>query len=87
MESREIVRTLEGLGLGRLGTSSHTWESLKASEHMLEILLACAPQKHTLKLIGYEIRKVSRRINALREHLTPQLLMELVQIARALEKH
>lgn len=86
VECREIVRTQEDLGLGRLATSSHVWESAEAAERMLEILLACAPRERNLQLLGNEIRKVSRRINALQEHLIPKLREESVQIARALEE-
>lgn len=86
VEGREIVRTPDDLGLGRLATSSHIWETAEAAERMLEVLLACAPRERNLQLLGNEIQKVSRRINALQEHLIPQMRAESVQIARALEE-
>ncbi len=86
LEFEDILRSPADKGLGQFATSSHVWEAAESAERMLEVLLACAPRERNLQLLGEEIRKVSRRINALQEHLIPRLKGESLQIARALDE-
>jgi V/A-type H+/Na+-transporting ATPase subunit D len=81
-----IVRPTGERPFSKLDTSSHIFESARASERMLEQLLVCAPRELNLQIIGEEVRKVSRRINALNEYLLPKLRAELRTIARVLDE-
>ena len=82
----DVVRAPSQRGLGRLDTSAHILESAEAAERMLELLIRCAPVERNLRMLGNEIRRTSRRINALEELLVPQLTHETRVIARVLEE-
>ena len=81
-----VARTARQRGTGMLDTSSHVHEAAENAEHMLEQLLKCAPLERNLQIIGEEVKKVSRRINALEEYLLPRLRQEVRQIARVLDE-
>ena len=53
---------------------------------MLEPLLQCDPLERNLQIVGEEVKKVSRRINALEEYLLPKLKGQLRQIASVLDE-
>jgi len=53
---------------------------------MLEQLFVCAPLERNLQMIGEEVKKVSRRINALEEYLLPRLRGQLRGIASVLDE-
>jgi V/A-type H+-transporting ATPase subunit D len=53
---------------------------------MVAQMLVCAPKEQNLQIIGEEVRKVSRRINALNEYLLPKLREEVRMIARVLDE-
>jgi V/A-type H+-transporting ATPase subunit D len=86
IEMAGIVRAPEGRGLGLLDTSAHVQESGAASEEMLEQLLRCAPAERNLQMVGEEVKKVSRRINALEEYLIPKLRGQLERIRSVLDE-
>lgn len=86
VELTDIVRTLGQRSLGSLDTSSHVHEGAEDAELMLEQLLRCAPLERNLQVIGEEVKKVSRRINALEEYLIPKLRYEMRHIARVLDE-
>lgn len=81
-----IVRKMPERGMGLLDTSAHVHEAAECSESMLEQLLKCAPLERNLQVIGEEVKKVSRRINALEEYLIPKLRAEVRTIARVLDE-
>jgi V/A-type H+-transporting ATPase subunit D len=81
-----IVREPMQRGLGLLDASSHVLEAASDSEHMLSQLLVCAPKELNLQLIGEEVKKVSRRINALNEYLLPTLREDVRMISRVLDE-
>ena len=86
IEHSGIVRSPEQRSIGQLDSSSHVYEAAEASEQMLEQLLVCAPKELNLQLIGEEVKKVSRRINALNEYLLPKLRHEMRMIASVLDE-
>jgi len=73
-------------GMGQLDNSSHISEASQTSEEMFEQLLRCAPLERNLQLIGEEVKKVSRRINALEEYLLPKLRGQMRGIASKLDE-
>ncbi len=81
-----IVRSPDRRGMGLLDTSAHIQESGEGAESMLEQLLISAPMERNLQVIGEEVKKVSRRINALEEYLLPKLRGEVHQIEGVLEE-
>jgi V/A-type H+-transporting ATPase subunit D len=81
-----IVRTPAKRGMGLLDTSAQVQEASEASEEMLSQLLVCAPLERNLQIVGEEVKKVSRRINALEEYLLPRLRGQLRGIASVLDE-
>lgn len=81
-----IVRRPEERSVGLVDYSAHIDEAARATEEMIEQLLVCAPKEANLQIIGEEVRKVSRRINALNEYLLPKLRGEMRAIARVLDE-
>ncbi|MBP8130510.1 MAG: V-type ATP synthase subunit D [Candidatus Hydrogenedentes bacterium] len=81
-----VVRDLKSRGIGMLDNSAHVHEVAQAYEEMLEQLLKCAPMERNLQAIGQEVKKVSRRINALEEYLIPKLSGEMNAISRVLNE-
>lgn len=86
IEIAGLLRTPGQRSVGLLDTSAHVFEAAETSETMLEQLLRCAPLERNLQIIGEEVKKVSRRINALEEYLLPKLRGEVRQIARVLDE-
>jgi V/A-type H+-transporting ATPase subunit D len=86
IELAGISRRTDERGLSLLGTPSHIHESSQTSEHMLEQLLRCAPLERNLQIIGEEVKKVSRRINALEEYVLPTLRGQVTAIASKLDE-
>lgn len=81
-----IVRDSRARALGNLDVSSHILEAAEDAERMLQQLITCAPAERNLMIIGEEVRKVSRRINALEEYLLPRLREEVQNIYRVLDE-
>lgn len=86
VESGGLVREVDERGLGQLDCSSHVIEAAEAAEGMIEQLIRCAPVEANLQILGDEVRTVSRRINALQDHLLPRLRDDVRAIARALDE-
>jgi len=86
IDRHNIVRSQRERGTGLLDVSSQVVEASDSSERMVEQLLVCAPKESNLLIIGEEVRKVSRRINALNEYLLPKLRGEMRTIARVLDE-
>jgi V/A-type H+-transporting ATPase subunit D len=86
IEQTNIVRDPAERAIGHLDVSSHIFEAAEDAERMLQQLIECAPAERNLMLIGEEVRKVSRRINALEEYLLPRLREEVRNIYRVLDE-
>jgi V/A-type H+-transporting ATPase subunit D len=86
IEQHGVVRNPTDRGVGLLDVSPQILEASKASEAMVAQMLVCAPKEQNLQIIGEEVRKVSRRINALNEYLLPKLRGEVRTIARVLDE-
>lgn len=86
IDQKGIVRTPAQRGMGLLDTSAQLQEASECSEHMLAQLLVCAPMERNLQIVGEEVKKVSRRINALEEYLLPRLRGQMRGIASVLDE-
>jgi len=85
-EHEPIVRSPRERAIGVLATPSHVLDAAETAEAMLEQLVECAPIERNIQVLGDEVRKVSRRINALDDYLLPRLREDVRQISRALEE-
>ena len=72
--------------IGKLDYSAHITEAMRGAEAMLEQLIRCGVAEANLRTLGQEVRKVSRRINALEEQLLPRLRHDVRRIDRTLEE-
>jgi len=81
-----LRRTPEARGLLPVDTSSHILETAEQYERILDRLLRTASQEIRLKRLGEEIRKVSRRINALEQTIIPSLQGEIRSIQEVLQE-
>jgi V/A-type H+-transporting ATPase subunit D len=81
-----LRRSPEVRGLLPVDTPPQIIESSEAYELLLEALLATASAEIRLKRLGEEIRKVSRRINALEQFLIPGLVGRIRAINETLEE-
>lgn len=86
IEATNIVRMPRERGVGLLDASAHALEAAEAAERMVEQLVQCAPLERNIQLLGEEVKKTNRRINALNEYLLPKLREEVRTIARTLEE-
>jgi V/A-type H+-transporting ATPase subunit D len=81
-----LARSLDARGLSPLGWGFGAIEATKRHEEALEILLDICSREVRLKRLGEEIRKTSRRINALEQSLIPRLDREIAGVESALEE-
>ncbi len=86
IKAENIVRAPIERGVGLIDTSSMTLEAAEMAERMLEQLVQCAPIERNLQILGEEVKKTNRRINALNEYLLPKLRSEVNLIKRVLEE-
>lgn len=86
IEQQSVVRSPQQRGMGMLGSSAHVMEAAELSEKMLAQLIDSAPVERNIQLLGEEVKKTSRRINALNEYLLPKLRYEVRNIERVLDE-
>ncbi|MFP4500485.1 MAG: V-type ATP synthase subunit D [Candidatus Hydrogenedentota bacterium] len=86
VEIENVVRNTAERGAGLLDCSAHVHEASESFEEMLEQLLKCAPLERNLQIIGEEVKKVNRRINALEEYLIPTYREDMRAIAQVLDE-
>lgn len=73
-------------GYGVTGTSTRIDQAARSFEELLSHLLEVAPVELKLKKLGEEIKKTSRRVNALEQRLIPRLNSEKRYIQQILEE-
>ena len=86
VDQSDIVREPHQRDMGRYDCSAHVVEAMDTSERLLEQLVWCAPVERNIQILGEEVQKVSRRINALEEHLLPRLREDVRTITRVLDE-
>lgn len=83
---RELRRPLLERGQNPVATSARTIESTDRFEEMLAAILQVAATEIKLKKIGEEIKKTTRRVNALEQVVVPRIRAEIRFIAAVLEQ-
>lgn len=86
IDAQNVIRTPEERNVGLLDTSAHVLEAAESAETLLSQLVLCAPLERNIQILGEEVKKTNRRINALNEYLLPKLRQEVRDIARVLEE-
>lgn len=86
VEVKEVRRTLLERGHNPATTSARTVESAANFEEVLRAILEVAATEIKLKKIGQEIKKTTRRVNALEQVVLPRLSGEIRFIAAVLEQ-
>jgi len=81
-----LRRTPEARGMLPIDTSPHILEAAEHYEKLLERLLRAASQEIMLKRLGEEIRRVSRRINALEQTVIPSLTSRIRTMQETLQE-
>ncbi len=82
-----VVRSLDARGYATSGVSTYIDESARRFEAVLELILRSVSVELRLKKLGAEIKKVTRRVNALNEVLIPSLTRAVREIRQTLEEH
>ena len=86
VEVKEVSRTMLERGHNPATTSARTVESAANFEEVLRAILEVAATEIRLKKIGQEIKKTTRRVNALEQVVIPRLVGEIRFIAAVLEQ-
>lgn len=81
-----VVRSLDARGYAPSGVSSYIDDSARRFETVLEVILRSVAVEMRLKKLGSEIKRVTRRINALNEVMIPALVAEVRKIRQVLEE-
>jgi V/A-type H+-transporting ATPase subunit D len=81
IESDFRVRTPSQRGYSAFGVSTRIDETAELFETAVREILLIAPMEHKMKVLAEDIRKVSRRVNALEQRMVPEL-NEQVQFIR-----
>lgn len=83
---KEVKRTLLERGHNPTTTSARTVESAANFEEVLRAILEVAATEIKLKKIGEEIKKTTRRVNALEQVVIPRIIGEIRFITAVLEQ-
>jgi len=86
VEVKEVGRTLLERGHNPATTSARTVESAANFEEVLRAIIETAATEIKLKKIGQEIKKTTRRVNALEQVVIPRLYGEIRFITAVLEQ-
>lgn len=81
-----VARAADARGYALSGVSSHTDAAARQFEQAVDAALRVVSVEVKLEKIGEEIRKATRRINALTEILLPDLQHQIATIRLALEE-
>jgi V/A-type H+-transporting ATPase subunit D len=86
IEQKGVLRSFLQRGYSIVGTSTVIDEAASAFEHEVEAMIQLAEIELRLLRLGDEIRRTSRRLNALEHFLIPQLVAEMKFIQMALDE-
>jgi len=86
LQCAPVVRALDARGYATSGVSTYIDEAARRFEAVLELILRSIAVELRLKKLGTEIKKVTRRINALNEIMIPTLTRQMREIRQALEE-
>jgi len=85
-QETSLTRNSFSRGYAVAGMSTRIDEAASSFEELLSHLLRVAPIEIKLKKLGEEIKKTSRRVNALEQRLIPRLTAEKRYIQQILEE-
>jgi len=83
---RDVRRSVLARGHNPTATSARTIESATQFEELVAAILEVAATEVKLKKIGEEIKKTTRRVNALEQVVIPRIRAEIRYIAAVLEQ-
>lgn len=83
---KRITRSPDARGYGLVDTSTFIEDSASAFEKVVDLILKMVSEENRLKIIGEEIKKATRRINALNEIIIPKLKGEVRYIRNTLSE-
>ena len=86
VKKKPVMRGLLERGYAITGTGFRIDEAARSFEELLDSILELAPIETKLKKLGEEIKKTSRRVNALEQRLIPRLNAEKRYIQQVLEE-
>jgi V/A-type H+-transporting ATPase subunit D len=86
LKAETFVRGPEERGYAITQTSTRVDEAAEAFEEILDAVIRMAPTEVKLKRLGEEIRKTTRRVNALEEMIIPRYQGQITYIKRTLEE-
>lgn len=86
IKSNYYVRTAVERGLAPLGTSARIDETSSCFEQTVALIIDIAPADLKLRAIAEDIRRTSRRVNALEQRLLPNLNDQVRFISDALDQ-
>jgi len=86
LEKRSVVRSVMARGYGIHTVSSRIDEAARSFEGILNLIITMASNEVKVKRLGDEIRKTTRRVNALEQVVIPALEEQSRFIESALEE-
>lgn len=86
LQYQPILRSPDARGYAVSGVSTYIDETARHFEWIVELILKGVVVEMRLKRVGDEIKRVTRRINALNEIVIPALAREARMIRQALEE-
>ena len=86
IEYKKVLRSPDVRGYGLVSTSTFIDDSAAAFEKVIDLILKMVSEENRLKILGEEIKKVTRRINALNEVIVPELKKQVRYIRTTLEE-
>ncbi len=86
IEYKRVTRSPDARGYGLVATSTFIEDSASSFEKVVDLILKMVSEENRLKIIGEEIKKVTRRINALNEIIIPKLKGEVQYIRNTLSE-
>ncbi len=85
IEAQNMVRSPMTRGYSPFSVSARVDMTTEAFEKVLDLILKMAPREIRLKKLGAEIKKTTRRVNALEQKLIPELKSQVAFIRQVLE--
>lgn len=86
VKKTDVRRKLHNRGYGIIGISSRIDNTAEQFEQILNLILEIASVEIHLKRLGAEIKKTTRRVNALEQNLIPRLNIQVSYIKNTLEE-
>ncbi|MBI5044090.1 MAG: V-type ATP synthase subunit D [Nitrospirae bacterium] len=86
IEYKEVARSPDARGYSLISTSTFLDDTASAFEKVIDLILKMVSEENRLKILGEEIKKVTRRINALNEVIVPELKKHVRYIRTTLEE-